>query len=101
MLRPPPRSTLFPYTTLFRSERLVRALLHFDEVRDLDDRRDLAEVCPTPPPALDHACHLYRLPRATLGIALKNCVARSLGSRAASSAGWSPAPASSEANYLT
>src|SRR5438046_5605994 len=65
MLRPPPRSTLFPYTTLFRSERLVRALLHFDEVRDLDDRRDLAEVCPTPPPALDHACHLYRLPRAT------------------------------------
>src|SRR5207237_10902779 len=24
MLRPPPRSTLFPYTTLFRSPRLVR-----------------------------------------------------------------------------
>src|SRR5207244_5831942 len=25
MLRPPPRSTLFPYTTLFRSERPVKA----------------------------------------------------------------------------
>src|SRR5437868_10477758 len=25
MLRPPPRSTLFPYTTLFRSEVAVRA----------------------------------------------------------------------------
>src|SRR5688572_32317697 len=24
MLRPPPRSTLFPYTTLFRSKRCVR-----------------------------------------------------------------------------
>src|SRR2546430_3944848 len=26
MIRRPPRSTLFPYTTLFRSRRLVRAL---------------------------------------------------------------------------
>src|SRR3712207_6990521 len=26
MIRRPPRSTLFPYTTLFRSERLVRCL---------------------------------------------------------------------------
>src|SRR2546430_9918913 len=25
MIRPPPRSTLFPYTTLFRSQRLDRA----------------------------------------------------------------------------
>src|SRR5690349_23509663 len=30
MTRPPPRSTLFPYTTLFRSDRLARAI---------DDRR--------------------------------------------------------------
>src|SRR4051812_49716584 len=29
MIRPPPRSTLFPYTTLFRSQRLRRhPLLH-------------------------------------------------------------------------
>src|SRR3712207_7495331 len=27
MIRRPPRSTLFPYTTLFRSDRVVRALL--------------------------------------------------------------------------
>src|SRR5438874_7486731 len=28
MIRRPPRSTLFPYTTLFRSEELVKRLLH-------------------------------------------------------------------------
>src|SRR5256885_5269146 len=28
MIRRPPRSTLFPYTTLFRSEALARAMLH-------------------------------------------------------------------------
>src|SRR2546426_1570458 len=28
MIRRPPRSTLFPYTTLFRSQRLVRVLKH-------------------------------------------------------------------------
>src|SRR5437763_9628018 len=29
MIRPPPRSTLFPYTTLFRSEGVVGQLLEF------------------------------------------------------------------------
>src|SRR5438105_5269874 len=28
MIRRPPRSTLFPYTTLFRSNELLEALLH-------------------------------------------------------------------------
>src|SRR4051812_50042664 len=28
MIRPPPRSTLFPYTTLFRSERMPHDLSH-------------------------------------------------------------------------
>src|SRR3712207_9075837 len=32
MIRRPPRSTLFPYTTLFRSE-VVRLLDHIEEVR--------------------------------------------------------------------
>src|SRR3989449_1886641 len=32
MIRRPPRSTLFPYTTLFRSLVAVVACLHFDEV---------------------------------------------------------------------
>src|SRR3712207_8728401 len=34
MIRRPPRSTLFPYTTLFRSVPAARVLLH----DDLDDR---------------------------------------------------------------
>src|SRR3712207_8921870 len=35
MIRRPPRSTLFPYTTLFRSDALgVRALLHVGHQRD-------------------------------------------------------------------
>src|SRR5438034_2118763 len=37
MLRPPPRSTLFPYTTLFRSRDHHGA----GERRDIDDRRRL------------------------------------------------------------
>src|SRR3712207_7313591 len=36
MIRRPPRSTLFPYTTLFRSEREVAARV--EEVADLDER---------------------------------------------------------------
>src|SRR2546430_12338011 len=32
MIRRPPRSTLFPYTTLFRSGRLVEADLHGHDV---------------------------------------------------------------------
>src|SRR5690348_17587776 len=37
MIRPPPRSTLFPYTTLFRSERLAAGVHH--GVRDLEGPR--------------------------------------------------------------
>src|SRR5256885_12331348 len=33
MIRRPPRSTLFPYTTLFRSRRIARAHRHRGEVR--------------------------------------------------------------------
>src|SRR5438045_5414472 len=45
MIRPPPTSTLFPYTTLFRSERLreLRSLhgdrLRTDQLSDLRGRR--------------------------------------------------------------
>src|SRR3712207_7015744 len=36
MIRRPPRSTLFPYTTLFRSERIKEQVAaEHDEVRDL------------------------------------------------------------------
>src|SRR5438876_9146863 len=41
MMRPPPRSTLFPYTTLFRSDRAVRGApggeLECGRLRGLDD----------------------------------------------------------------
>src|SRR2546430_6058639 len=41
MIRRPPRSTLFPYTTLFRSWHL-RALA----ARDLDEERDFLNLTP-------------------------------------------------------
>src|SRR2546429_3312064 len=39
MIRRPPRSTLFPYTTLFRSLRNVRSLVDKVESQDLADKR--------------------------------------------------------------
>src|SRR3989441_13327295 len=43
MIRRPPRSTLFPYTTLFRSERqLLRGALR-DAVTDLPNRASFVE----------------------------------------------------------
>src|SRR3712207_8690260 len=43
MIRRPPRSTLFPYTTLFRSEGLPSALVeHVKATRDLS--RDCAAI---------------------------------------------------------
>src|SRR2546426_4885807 len=43
MIRRPPRSTLFPYTTLFRSERHRSEVAGAQQVRDevLDDRDQL------------------------------------------------------------
>src|SRR2546422_3231455 len=38
MIRRPPRSTLFPYTTLFRSERLGRALKDVSRPAEPDTR---------------------------------------------------------------
>src|SRR3712207_2367513 len=32
MIRRPPRSTLFPYTTLFRSQQFIKRILHHDQV---------------------------------------------------------------------
>src|SRR2546426_5022746 len=52
MIRRPPRSTLFPYTTLFRSKRQCRlshrrARGHDHEVARLEARRELVEVAET------------------------------------------------------
>src|SRR3712207_8538454 len=56
MIRPPPRSTLFPYTTLFRSRR-DHAYLKLRHLPDLlferhasQERRDLARVVARRPP---------------------------------------------------
>src|SRR3712207_8451317 len=63
MIRRPPRSTLFPYTTLFRSQDQVEAALGREVAHDLDDRvahlvvgrgRDLVEAAPA---LLHHALH--------------------------------------------
>src|SRR3712207_8960425 len=47
MIRRPPRSTLFPYTTLFRSLRRVRLLRQLPDLQvrqARDDRRGLPEA---------------------------------------------------------
>src|SRR3989442_5325690 len=46
MIRRPPRSTLFPYTTLFRSAGLVSLLLQVSEVIDTVLGRGLARPRP-------------------------------------------------------
>src|SRR3712207_9385297 len=43
MIRRPPRSTLFPYTTLFRSEHVAGVLLGMDEQRLAGDRAAVPE----------------------------------------------------------
>src|SRR2546429_919522 len=48
MIRRPPRSTLFPYTTLFRSRRRRRRIRVLERRRE-DRRRGLREAgCPQP-----------------------------------------------------
>src|SRR5437667_5709491 len=51
MIRRPPRSTLFPYTTLFRSPRLILCLRHSEA--------DL----PRPEVSQDTTCHRCRMKR--------------------------------------
>src|SRR3712207_7195792 len=59
MIRRPPRSTLFPYTTLFRS-RAPRDLLEVQPVRDAEQQEARAEQRPhpvDPPPAEGEHAH--------------------------------------------
>src|SRR6266511_90159 len=63
MIRRPPRSTLFPYTTLFRSRRAPV------EVEAIVDERCLictVRRCPAKPPA--HQCCLRRAVAGTSGL---------------------------------
>src|SRR5256885_12848771 len=69
MIRRPPRSTLFPYTTLFRSHASDRRVNPFEHVRldsgtigrkqDLDERLAVGNGVP-PSPAGEQAAHLDR-----------------------------------------
>src|SRR5262249_29583033 len=43
--------------SILLQEGLVRSLLNLDQVRDLDDRRDLAEVFAAAASTLNNACH--------------------------------------------
>ena len=52
---------------LLLQELLVGLLLDLDEVRDLDDGRDLTEVLADPAPALDVARHTPSAPRLPRG----------------------------------
>src|SRR3712207_8665540 len=54
MIRRPPRSTLFPYTTLFRSELAVRALGGHEHPRVVAlERVEVVHVEEVPQPAVD------------------------------------------------
>src|SRR2546423_10074580 len=71
MIRRPPRSTLFPYTTLFRSEQLAHALDRRDRGRldlrgDSARQRQLVQVAEEP--EAGHVGHAARAGRErTLG----------------------------------
>src|SRR5690242_20781322 len=51
MIRRPPRSTLFPYTTLFRSQALHAALAGRPKAAILEQTRAVPETLPQPIPA--------------------------------------------------
>src|SRR3712207_8930171 len=63
MIRRPPRSTLFPYTTLFRSDDAHRYLMLFtgDSIREVDRRSLAVEPMTCPPNAFQTGESLIRL----------------------------------------
>src|SRR2546426_7885826 len=64
MIRRPPRSTLFPYTTLFRSKRAGRAVVARDSEAPIA-RRVAPELAPQrarPTPGRRPGWHRYRRP---------------------------------------
>src|SRR5438105_15539661 len=61
MLRRPPRSTLFPYTTLFRSQEKLAICLLASEVEPLSKTGGLADVAGALTRSLHRAGHDVRL----------------------------------------
>src|SRR3989449_9316093 len=64
MIRRPPRSTLFPYTTLFRSHGPMVAEAGRRRLRDVADPRAIGAVPPTPDHRLGVAKQARRNARA-------------------------------------
>src|SRR3712207_7268631 len=70
MIRRPPRSTLFPYTTLFRSHALIEDAVEFrdlavavvDEQHRFGVRQRAALEAKGPPGAAPHVLHLTATP---------------------------------------
>src|SRR3712207_7008075 len=70
MIRRPPRSTLFPYTTLFRSHALIEDAVEFrdlavavvDEQHRFGVRQRAALEAKAPPGAAPHVLHLTATP---------------------------------------
>src|SRR3712207_7080936 len=46
MIRRPPRSTLFPYTTLFRSELSERSGLAVEQIKRIEENIDIPSLAP-------------------------------------------------------
>src|SRR2546425_5290841 len=65
MIRRPPRSTLFPYTTLFRSHRfpLLRTRAPTVGARTATSRRTACGGCPVPSPGAQHRSSRSRTAR--------------------------------------
>src|SRR3989454_10290062 len=70
MIRRPPRSTLFPYTTLFRSMLTVAALLSVRAPRGLETRRRLPRFGTVGEPLTYHVLVRNPGPEARAGLSL-------------------------------
>src|SRR5690349_23592145 len=58
MIRPPPRSTLFPYTTLFRSLRFAKDKAEFDQFMTERHKNHPAPDAPPPQRSEEHTSEL-------------------------------------------
>src|SRR5260221_8995738 len=61
MIRRPPRSTLFPYTTLFRSAASIRQARIESQIRNADLERALADLQRAQRALVHHECALCPL----------------------------------------
>src|SRR3712207_7900164 len=67
MIRRPPRSTLFPYTTLFRSCQEVRLALSLEEHRSLHLLTESFELLLLSLQGRSRGCQCFSQPRFVLG----------------------------------